>query len=96
MTGRQLRPEKEGRGDPGTRVLFLVHCTRINLCCSNFPLLVVHKNAPPPARAPAPSDNTELGLSIWNKSQKLQDIPVLIVTRVWEEVSVQIRLHTNF
>ena len=27
-------------GDTCTRVLFLVHCTCINLCCSNFPLLL--------------------------------------------------------
>ena len=48
----------------GTRVLFLVYCTCINLCCSNVPLLIVtipdgffpnktHKNA---AAAPAPSE----------------------------------------
>ena len=44
-----------------------------------FPLLVVHKNAAPPApRTPQhPPNNEKLGLSIWNKSRNLHDTAVL-------------------
>jgi hypothetical protein len=40
---------------------FLLHCTRINLCCSNFPLQRMQKNAAPAAAA-ARRNNEELNL----------------------------------
>ena len=64
-TQKQLFKLYCGTGETGTRVLFLVHCTPINLCYSNFPLLVVHKNAPRtphPHPPPPPPNNEELGL----------------------------------
>ena len=48
------------QGIPVLGYFFLVHCTRIDLCCSNFPLLVMQKNA----AAAAPQNNEELGPGI--------------------------------
>jgi hypothetical protein len=47
----------------------VVHCTRINLCCSDLPLLVCGENV----AAAAPRNNEELGPGICLNLQIHQD-----------------------